>query len=44
MKCCKIICSYFGGRRNIHNTPPDMVEFIKSRILNEKLQNRLRGN
>jgi hypothetical protein len=35
MKCCKIICCYFGGRRNIHNTPADMVEFIKSSIENE---------
>jgi hypothetical protein len=35
MNCCKIICCYFGERREIHNTPKDIISFIVSSIDNE---------
>lgn len=35
MKCVKIICTYFGHRRRIHNTPQDILNFIKNSIRNE---------
>jgi hypothetical protein len=34
-RCVKIICCYFGDRRNIHNTPANIIDFIKINIENE---------
>lgn len=34
-KCAKIICTYFGRRRTEHNTPQNMIEFLKLMIENE---------
>jgi hypothetical protein len=33
--CAKIICTYFGSRRSVHNTPQNMIEFLKLMIENE---------
>lgn len=34
-KCAKIICTYFGNRRSVHNTPQNVIEFLKLMIENE---------
>lgn len=34
-KCVKIICTYFGDRRSVHNTPQNVIEFLKLMIENE---------
>jgi hypothetical protein len=34
-KCLKIICCYFGDRRNVHNTPTNILDFIKINVENE---------
>lgn len=34
-KCLKIICSYLGQRSGMHNTPPDILSFVKQSIQNE---------
>lgn len=34
-KCAKIICTYFGDRRSVHNTPQNVIEFLKLMIENE---------
>ena len=34
-KCAKIICTYFGERRSVHNTPKNTIEFLKIMIENE---------
>jgi hypothetical protein len=34
-KCVKIICCYFGDRRDVHNTPNNIIEFIKHSVTNE---------
>lgn len=33
--CAKIICTYFGNRRSVHNTPQNIIEFLKLMIENE---------
>jgi hypothetical protein len=33
--CAKIICTYFGDRRSVHNTPQNVIEFLKLMIENE---------
>lgn len=34
-RCVKIVCCYFGERRNFHNTPSNIIDFIKINIENE---------
>jgi hypothetical protein len=34
--CAKIICTYFGNRRSVHNTPQNVIEFLKLMIKEEK--------
>lgn len=34
-KCAKIICTYFGDRRSVHNTPQNVIEFLKLMVENE---------
>lgn len=34
-RCVKIICCYFGSRRNVHNTPSNIIDFIKINVENE---------
>lgn len=35
MKSAKVICCYFGNRRNVHNTPKNIFDFIIKNIENE---------
>ena len=33
-KCLKIICCYLGKRNDYHNTPVNMLSYIKESITN----------